>query len=103
MPQRFRLSGPASREIDAIWDGVFERSQSLAIADKVIRKLYEAFDVLGDHPEAGHLREDLTDKPLTFWSVYQYLIVYRPESSPIEIVAVIHGARDVPVLLEKLD
>jgi len=100
MAQKFRLSGPASRDIDEIWDDVFERSLSLEVADKVVAKIFEAFDLLGDHPQAGHMREDLTDKPLKFWSVYRYLIVYNPNASPIEIVAVFHGARDVPVLLD---
>jgi plasmid stabilization system protein ParE len=97
----FKLSSPANRDIDAIWDAVFERSLSLDIADKVIAKIFEAFGLLSEHPQAGHTREDLTDKPLKFWSVYHYLIAYVPDASPTEIVAVIHGARDVPVLLEE--
>ncbi|HEY3781070.1 MAG TPA: type II toxin-antitoxin system RelE/ParE family toxin [Fimbriimonadaceae bacterium] len=64
-------------------------------------KLHAAFDLLAEHSQAGHIREDLTDKPLKFWAVYRYLIVYNPDSLPIEVVAVIHGARDLPVLLEE--
>ena len=65
-------------------------------------KLHEAFDLLGEHFGAGNLREDLTNKPLKFWSAFCDLIVNKPDSSPIEIVAVIRGARDVPVLLGNL-
>jgi antitoxin ParD1/3/4 len=98
---KFRLSAPARDDIDSIWDDILERSASLSVADKVVAKIYEAFDLLGTYPEAGHMRTDLTDKPLKFWSVYHYLIAYSPQTSPIDIVAVIHSARDVPPLLEE--
>jgi plasmid stabilization system protein ParE len=102
IPPTFRLSRQAIEDIDAIWDDVFERSLSISVADKVISKIYEAFELLGSHPKAGHSRDDLTDKPLKFWSVYRYLIVYVADATPTAIVAVIHGARDIPVLLEGL-
>jgi len=38
----------------------------------------------------------VTDKPVRFWSVYKYLIVYRPERKPLEILRIIHGMRDLP-------
>jgi len=31
--------------------------------------------------------------------VYSYLIVYRPESRPLEIVSILHGRRDVARIL----
>jgi hypothetical protein len=43
-------------------------------------------------PGIGHTRQDLTDQPVKFWSVYSYLVVYDPESRPLTIVAVLHGA-----------
>jgi plasmid stabilization system protein ParE len=103
MPPKFRLSGPASADTDAIWDDVFFRSRSLEVADKVLHRLYEAFDVLSAAPQAGHVRDDLIDKPVKFWSVYSYLIVYKPDTQPIEIVAVIHGASDAQALLPSID
>jgi antitoxin ParD1/3/4/toxin ParE1/3/4 len=54
---------------------------------------------LAEAPGLGHLRDDLTDEPLRFWAVYSYLIVYRPETDPLEIVRVLHGARDVRAVL----
>lgn len=100
MAQKFRLSRTAEESLDAIWDDVFERSGSLRVSDRVLTKLLEAFDLLGEAPQAGHVREDLTDLPLKFWNVYQYLIAYQPDRSPIEIVAIIHGKRDVRALFE---
>lgn len=50
-------------------------------------------------PEIGHRREDLADEPLRFWPVYSYLVIYRADVSPIEVVRVLSGYRDVAELL----
>jgi plasmid stabilization system protein ParE len=47
----------------------------------------------------GHLREDLIDEALRFWSVYQYPIIYRAGAQPIEIVRVVSDYRDITQLL----
>lgn len=45
-------------------------------------------------PGLGHLREDLADEPLRFYPVWSYLVIYRL-TDPIQVVRVLHGARDV--------
>jgi antitoxin ParD1/3/4/toxin ParE1/3/4 len=54
-----------------------------------------AFMNLGDNPGMGHYREDLLDQRHKFWNVYSYVIVYRWQVKPIQILSVIHGARDL--------
>ncbi len=49
-------------------------------------------------PGIGHLREDLADEFLRFVTVWNCLIVYRV-ARPVEIVRVVHGARDVARML----
>jgi plasmid stabilization system protein ParE len=34
-----------------------------------------------------------------FFSVYSYLIVYRPEPKPLQVVTILHGSRDVAGIL----
>jgi plasmid stabilization system protein ParE len=53
-------------------------------------------------PQMGHKREDLTDRPVRFWSVFSYLVVYDPVSSPLAVIAILHGARDVEELLKRI-
>ena len=53
-------------------------------------------------PGMGHCRQDLTDRPVKFWGVYSYLIVYDPASLPLTVITVLHGARDVEHLLKNL-
>ena len=36
---------------------------------------------------------------IRFWTVCLYLIVYRPDPRPIEMVRVLHGARDIAAVL----
>jgi len=62
--------------------------------------IYDAIEKIAERPGIGHTREDLTDRALKFWSVYSYLVVYDPESRPLTIVAVLHGARDVGEMLK---
>jgi plasmid stabilization system protein ParE len=75
-------------------------AENLDAADRVIDTLFAAFERLAAMPDLGHRREDLTDRPLRFWTVDAYLVIYRAERTPIEIVAVTHGGRDIPRLLQ---
>jgi plasmid stabilization system protein ParE len=66
-----------------------------------MQEITAAFRLLASNPEAGHLRQDLTTLPVKFWSVFSYLIVYDPAASPIAIVRVIDGRRDVRAILDR--
>ena len=53
----------------------------------------------GTDQSAGHVREDLTSREVKFWPVYAYLIIYDPETKPVQIIRVLHGMRDVQEIL----
>ena len=38
-------------------------------------------------------------RPVKFWPVYSYLIVYDPETKPVQVIRVLHGMRDVEEIL----
>lgn len=95
--RRFRLSPEARNDLFDIWAYIAE--DSIDSADRVREEFYQAFTKLAEFPGLGHSRNDLTDKPLRFWPVHSYLIVYRPDSRPIEIVRVLSGYRDIGGLL----
>jgi plasmid stabilization system protein ParE len=71
------------------------RPRSRDAAKRVPAKIRENMRLLASFPHIGHLREDVTDEPLRFWRVYSYLIVYRPETKPLEIIHILHGAQDL--------
>ena len=93
------LSPEALQDLGDIWEFIAE--DNIEAADRVREEIFAAFDGLVNAPRKGHVREDLTDKPVLFWPVRAYLIVYRPETRPLHIVGVLHGARDIPTLLRK--
>ena len=58
---------------------------------------------LAKHPRMGTKRQDITPLPVRFWTATQfpnYVIVYRPETVPLQVVAVLHGKRDLKQVLE---
>ena len=69
------------------------------IAERVERAIREKIVSLASTPGGGHWRRDLTDESVRFFAVYSYLIVYRPETKPLQIVAILHGSRDVAGIL----
>jgi len=69
------------------------------MADRVESVIREKMVYLAGTPGAGHWRKDLTDQPVRFFPIYSYLIVYRPETKPLQVVGILHGRRDVEQLL----
>jgi len=57
--------------------------------------------LLAERPGIGHTRADLADEIVRFWPVFSYLVIYRADMKPIQIVRVLHGKRDVRRLLEE--
>jgi plasmid stabilization system protein ParE len=52
----------------------------------------------------GSKRSEITSLPVRFWVVTRYpnfIVVYRPDLSPIQIVAVLHGKREIKRLLKE--
>ena len=95
--KRFKLSPEAAHDIRDIWS--FIAQDNIRAARKVRLQLFEACQLLADNQKIGHRRDDLTEEPVLFWPVGSYLVIYDPNSRPIAVVRVVHGARDVPSLL----
>lgn len=71
------------------------------MADRAEAVIRDKIVFLAGVPGSGHWRKDLTDEPVKFLSVYSYLIVYRPETTPLQVVAILPGRRDVEQLLKQ--
>ena len=98
MNVRFRFSPEAEAQLAEIIDYIAADSEGAA--RRVLNSIHEALDRLADMPGMGHAREDLTERPLKFWGVHSYLIVYDPASSPLSVIAILRGARDVEQVLK---
>jgi plasmid stabilization system protein ParE len=73
---------------------------SIDAAGRVLDAIENAFYKLAKTPNIGHFREDLADKHHKFFLVYSYLIVYRYQTKPLQIIRILHAARDIQVLLD---
>lgn len=90
---KFRLARAAERDVEDITEFIARDSVDAAV--RVLEELERAFVQLAEMPGIGHRREDLTSEDFRVWSVYDYLVVYDPATSPLAVVRVLHGRRDV--------
>ncbi|MEX2302892.1 MAG: type II toxin-antitoxin system RelE/ParE family toxin [Bryobacterales bacterium] len=95
--KRFRLSPEAADDINEIWRFIAEHN--IDAAERVRAELLNACRLLTGNPGLGHRRLDLTQRAVRFWPVFSYVIIYRENSKPLEVVRVVHAARDVGRLL----
>jgi antitoxin ParD1/3/4 len=96
----YALTPLAKADIFDIWSYIAEKNQ--IAADRVEQAIYDACAFLADGPLRGHLRPDLTARPVRFWTLTRYpnyTVVYRPETAPLQIVAVLHGKRNIQRIL----
>ena len=92
----FSFHPEAETDLNEIWDFIAE--DNVDAADRVRDEIFEALRALVRTPHQGHRRGDLTSRPLRFWRVYDYLIVYAPEERPLLVLAVLHGRRSPRIL-----
>ena len=91
-------SSEARLDLLEIWEHIAQ--DNLDAADGVEQEIEQAASMLARNPELGHFRRDLTSKPVRFWPIYSYLIIYDPAARPLEIVRILSGYRDVVALLK---
>jgi len=89
---------PASlQDFDNIWDYIGGDSEKRAAA--FIRKIEKALALLAENPEMGRTRNDL-ETNLRSFPVGNYVIFYEVIVGGIEVLRVLHGARDIPDIFE---
>ncbi len=92
---QYRVSEAASADLEEIW--VFIAEDDPHAADRFIRDIVSRFPKLASMPHLGRSREELSHRLRSF-PVAHYVIFYRPIQDGIEIVRILHGARDFPPL-----
>lgn len=98
---RYQFTPQATSDLANIW--AFIAQDSREAADRVEEAVFRACDLLAHSPFSGRVRTDLTSFPVRFWVVYpysNYLIVYDPKRKPLQVLRILHGARDIPSVLK---
>ena len=94
MAQVFK-SPEAKEDLAEIW--LYVALDNLEAADRLLDMIDDKAKSLLAHPEMGRKREDLA-KSLRCLNAGNYIIFYRISGTDIEIVRVLHGARDIETI-----
>jgi toxin ParE1/3/4 len=90
-------SPAATDDLLEIW--LYIAQDNLAAGDALIDSIDDKCRVLAEHPQMGRRRTEL-GSDLHSFAEGRYVVFYRVRSDGIEIVRVLHGARDIPRLFE---
>lgn len=93
-----RFAPAAEEEIHAI--ASYIRDGNPFAAEQWVIELEQKCRNIAEHPRIGHRRDDVLDGLYCF-PFGKYLIFYDIASDGIEVVHVIHGARDIGVILSE--
>ncbi len=98
----YALTPLAKADIFDIWSYIAKESENAA--DRVEQAIYDACAFLAEGHLRGHSRPDLTARNVRFWTLTRYpnyMVVYRPETSPLQVVAVLLGKRNLRRMLKE--
>lgn len=88
----FRLSRQAEQDLEHIW--VYLTQQDELLADKQIAQILDRLPMLSQFPNMGKQREDIWIGLRSF-PVKPYVIFYSKILDGIEVIRILHQARDV--------
>lgn len=97
MPPQYEVSAEAQNDLFEIWQRI--AIDSVGLANRIEDEFHDLFASIARMPRQGHGRKDLTKKPVLFFPLYSFLVVYQPEVTPVRILAVVRGKRDVKRLI----
>ena len=90
---KLRWTAPALRDLEAIGDYIAR--DNLAAAAKTITQILEQADMLAAHPHAGRAGRVSGTRELVV-SGTPFIMPYRVRGEDVELLAVLHGARQWP-------
>lgn len=92
-----RLTEQAEADLDALWASI--AANSPGAADRMVDAILEGSRMHVRFPNIGQIRDDLRPG-LRCFVVSQYVVFYRPMGDTIEVLRILHGARDISRLIE---
>ena len=95
MKRLFVLTPEARNDLREILLDIAEDSPDAA--ERLRSEFYEKLQSLGRSPGIGHYHEELLSRKYRFWNFYSYVVAYVWETKPVQVISVVHGARDLAV------
>jgi toxin ParE1/3/4 len=91
-----RLSNQANVDMTVIWYSIAQDNPTAA--DRLIETITKAIGSLASMPGIGRARPELR-AAVHSYVVSPYVIFYRATSLHLEVLRVLHGARDIPAVV----
>lgn len=94
------IVAPSARDdLDAIWDYIAIENDNPAAAEKLLGRFQETCSLLSRNSGLG-ASCDWLGSGLRRLPVWPYIIFYSPIDDGVEILRVIHGARNIEALFD---
>ena len=90
--EQYRLSPEAQRDLLEIEAYVEQRAPGAA--DTIMDDIEAACALIGEHPEAGRVRDEI-DREVRSFPVGSYVIFYYSQINPVGVARILHGKRDL--------
>ncbi|MBN4083150.1 type II toxin-antitoxin system RelE/ParE family toxin [bacterium AH-315-B06] len=94
----YRLSALAHDDLDDIW--LYIARDDLGAADRLLDSIVQQLRLLAENPRMGRERRDIGPS-LRSHSVGRYLLFHRPINGGIEVVRILHGARNIRAIFQR--
>jgi plasmid stabilization system protein ParE len=97
----YSLTASAQTDLYIIRDYYLEEA-GYRIARQMIVEFVAAFRTIARNPGIGHKRQDLAgNRPILFWPMRDYLILYRIAGASLVIIMIARGSRDIARLIRR--
>jgi antitoxin ParD1/3/4/toxin ParE1/3/4 len=93
----FVLTSQAREDLTSILLEIAEENPDAA--ERLRVEFHEGLQALGRSPGIGHYHDELLSRKYRFWNFYRYVVAYAWQTKPIQVICVIHGARDLAAFL----
>lgn len=87
---------------DLLSIAVYIARDNLSAANTLIELFDQKFALLAEYPKLGRVRPEL-GRHARSMPVGNYLIIYRDLADRLEILRILHGARDLPATLGNIE
>jgi plasmid stabilization system protein ParE len=99
---RYRFTAQASDDLFEIWSYIAR--DNVESANRLEDEVYKVCAFLAETPLCGSIRQDITHLPLRFWTIQSfpnYIVVYDPESIPLQVIRILHARRGLLAILSE--
>jgi toxin ParE1/3/4 len=93
---KIRIAETAGDDLEDVWEYVAQDNPGAA--RKVIKEITGKFKLLRDHPQIGREENTLLDTLRSF-PISSYIVLYKPFENGVEILRILHAARDIERIL----